>query len=64
MVVFLAGPAIVTFFWVLEVYVFDKALYITFDERVESLLQAMPIGIVIGLIASVAVAVRIAMSSD
>jgi hypothetical protein len=60
---FLAGPATVTLFWELEVYVFDGASYVTSYERIEELTRGMPVGLFVGLIASVAVALRILLSS-
>ena len=64
LVVFLAGPAIVTVFWILEVYVFDKTLYVSSHERIETLIGAMPIGVLVGFVASIFVLMRILSSSD
>jgi hypothetical protein len=61
-VAFLAGPAIVIFFWVLVVYVFERSHYISFYERIDELIPALPVGFVIGLVGAVIVAVRVFFS--
>ncbi len=61
---FFAGPASVAFFWVLEVYVFSKDLYITSYERIDQLMAAMPIGVLVGLAASMIVFVWTVSSKE
>jgi len=61
-VVFLAGPAIVVVFWALEVYVFDKDLYITSYERIDELMPALPIGFCVGAVAALIVTIRVFLS--
>lgn len=63
LVAFLSGPTIVIFFWVLVVYVFERSHYISLYERIDELIPVLPIGVFVGLVGAVIVAVRV-FSSD
>ena len=62
LVAFLAGPTTVTAFWALTVYVLEKEQYISFQERIEPLMAAMPVGVCGGMVAGVVLTVWIAFS--
>jgi hypothetical protein len=58
LVALLAGPAIATLFWALDVYVLEKRFYVTSYERIEVLNPALAIGVIGGVIGLLIVLVR------
>ena len=49
---FLAGPGTVTLLWIAVVYGFEREHYVTTYERIEELMAAIPVGIVVGFLGS------------
>jgi len=59
LIAFLAGPAIVTVLWALDVYVVCRDCYVSSYERLETLPPALGIGVVAGLVGSIITVVRL-----
>jgi len=55
LIAFLAGPGIVTLLWAVVVYGVEREHYVTTHERIDELMAALPIGLVVGLLAGLAV---------
>lgn len=58
----LAGPAIVSLLWALEVYVLRREAYVSDYERLDQLRSIGPIGIVLGVAGCIFVVFRFAMA--
>jgi hypothetical protein len=62
LIAFLAGPGTVAVLWAAVVYGFEREHHVTSHERVEELMTALPIGIVVGFLASLIVFAWVASS--
>ncbi len=59
---FLAGPGTVVLLWVAAVYGFKREYYVTNHERLEVLIAALPVGLVVGFLVSLLVLAWMASS--
>lgn len=59
---FLAGPGTVVLLWAAAVYGFERELYISNYERIEVLIAALPVGLVVGFLVSILVLAWVASS--
>jgi hypothetical protein len=55
LIAFLSGPGTVAFLWALVVFGFEREHYVTTHERIEELMAALPVGMVVGFLASLLV---------
>jgi hypothetical protein len=62
LIAFLAGPGTVVILWAAVVYGFEREHYVTSHERVEELMAALPVGIVVGFVVSLLVFAWVASS--
>ena len=62
MVAFLAGPGTVVLLWAAAVYGFEREHYVTNYERIEVLIAALPVGLLVGFLVSLLVFAWVASS--